>query len=484
MAKRYPANVALSEANGIQIRYTELSSRATTVAAELSARGIGRGHSVAILQKKSIDNVICILATLHCGATVVPLDPSLPAERVRFLLRDLDPEAFICDHVLYPSELPCDTENAAPLPGLESCGITIFPINERADQARAYILYTSGSTGNPKGVCISHAAAQSFSTWGIKTFSPGEKTQVASIAPFHFDLSIFDIYCTLCTGGTLHLFDHETVRNPRMMSKLLSENKISLMYATPSFYMTLMQFGTMEKYDWSHVGQVLFAGEIFPVKHLHALMKTWSDAKYYNLYGPTETNVCTWYEVRAIDEQRTTPYPIGVPCEGILHEISEEQELLIGGAHVADGYHNREELTQEKFFTRNNMRWFCTGDLVKTDEAGQLVYTGRKDRMIKRRGFRVEPAEVEQALQRHPDIMESAVIPALDSEGMTLLIAYIVLNGQTQADVGSIKIFLASILPEYMLPDRIISREILPKNPNGKTDYTALKQSYVNSFTG
>lgn len=477
IAQRYKDNTALVETNGSTFSYFELATRALSISNILRSLNIQTGHKVALLQYKSCEHIANILAILSCDAVVVPLDPSLPAERIAQILHDLHPNFIIADNeIIAASRIHISTQSTRVSLTDKS---TLVHVHEDACSFEnlAYILFTSGSTGSPKGVCIPHTAIESFINWASVTVPLISTDRVASIAPAHFDLSLYDIFATLTSGATLYLHDVVEIKNARQITKMLGENKITSIYATPSFLMAVLQFGKPDHYDWSAIRQVLFAGEIFPVKHLHELMAKWTNARYFNLYGPTETNVCAWYEVAHADNLREKPYPIGQLCAGLHSEITAEGELIIGGPHVALGYLNSEDLTSAKFFNRDGQRWFRTGDIVTSDEQGMLLYSGRVDRMMKRRGFRIEPIEIEIALQRHAEILASAVTSNITAEGEIQIIAWIVCRAPYKPDVIALKSFLAEILADYMIPDRIIAMESFPKTTSGKTDYTKLKQS-------
>lgn len=469
--------IALAETNGKKISYSELEARVEALTITLKSANIEKGHIVAVLQKKSCEHIACLLSILRCDATVVPIDPLLPTERVHQILRDLHPDFIISNPALLPLEYLKANEIIQQLSASDETHIVSIRPLPRLPSYPAYILFTSGSTGTPKGVCISHEAINSFVNWGSKEFSVSTTDRVASIAPTHFDLSIFDIYVTLTSGATLYLYDSEDVKNARLMTKMISDDLITSIYATPSFYMCIPQFGKPEKYSWQSIRQVMFAGEVFPVKHLHALMQLWSNARFYNLYGPTETNVCTWHEISCIDNNRTEPYPIGKLCDGLHSKISEEGELNIGGAHVAEGYFNSPQLTAAKFFEQNGMRWYRTGDTVRMNSEGNLEYTGRIDRQIKRRGYRIEPLEVEIALQRYSKIIEAAVTTGIGADKETMMLAFVLCTPTQSLDTNDVKTFLFTILPEYMVPDRIYIKQSLPKTSNGKIDYAALQHS-------
>lgn len=477
----YSDRAALVDSQGNSISYKQLWKRIDLLVDFLRSRGISERSRIALLQHKTFESVISILASRTLDATYVPIDAGLPSSRIRSIIEDCDPDVLICDPKLFPSEIPCQLEMCSSVSGMENTAFTFLSANHGRDSKLAYILYTSGSTGTPKGVCVSESAADAFVQWGITTFGITAGDNVSSIAPFHFDLSVFDLFVTLSQGATLHLFRAEEIQNVRAMAEQLAAKKISVIYSTPTFFSTLLLYGKAEKLNWSSLRTVLFAGEVFPVKTLHQLMSLWNSARFFNLYGPTETNVCTYVEIIK-DETRTTPYPIGLPCNHHEIEITEKGELLVGGAHVANGYLNRPELTESRFFTRENIRWFHTGDQVEKDSIGNLIYKGRLDRMVKRRGYRIELGEIEMALTQHPAITAAVIIPMTLPAGTLNLIAVVSTTTGKEIDLMEIKSFLITLIPDYMLPDAVKTIDSFPKTGSGKADYLKLQQEVVSSF--
>ena len=455
---------------------------------------MGPGDRVAVYAPKSPATVAAIFGILESGAAYVPVDASAPAARGGYVVTDCGVAAVIADADLLAgmrdacgADLP-ELEPWEKAPGGRPFVIARGPGGERAGDPTdplAYILYTSGSTGKPKGVVHTHRSALSFVEWSAATFGLSSGGRFSSHAPFHFDLSIFDLYVSLLHGGEIVLFGDEIAKQPTAMAEAIAEREISVWYSTPSVLRLLVEFGQLERYDWSALELVLFAGEVFPIKHLRAIQAAWPAPRYFNLYGPTETNVCTYFEIPAeVPADREDPYPIGKVCEndrGLVVDESdrpvargEEGELLIAGGTVMRGYWNLPERSARAFHVdESGERWYRTGDLVREEARGDLIFVGRRDRMVKRRGYRVELGEIESALYRHPDVAEAAVV-ALPSEDGVRIEAFVSRTDGGKGSIIEMKTFCSKEIPLYMIPDRFVFRPALPKTSTDKIDYQAL----------
>jgi acyl-coenzyme A synthetase/AMP-(fatty) acid ligase len=254
-------------------------------------------------------------------------------------------------------------------------------------------------------------------------------------------------------------------------------------YSVPSILALMAQYGKMERHDYSALRAVLFAGEVFPLPHLRRLRQYWPAPRYFNLYGPTETNVCTWYQLPAeIPAERSEPFPIGAPCSNARARVVDaegndvpsggEGELCIAGDGVMQGYWHLPEATERAFL--GGECWYRTGDLVVDDGSGNYLYRGRRDRMVKRRGYRIELGEIESGLYRHPGVREAAALATRGAEGEVVIVAHLALGEGEAASVIAFKRFALTVLPAYMVPDRYVFQPELPKTSTGKVDYQLL----------
>lgn len=480
-----PDRIAVEGPDEASVSYKEFAGTVAKIAELLQAHGIGNGDRVGIYAHKSINTVAAIFGIMTAGAAYVPVDPDAPIRRNAYIFSDCQVKAVWVEERLLPT-----LQDAFPEAQIGStlridnvCGICLqeiqFPHTVRSDDNLAYILYTSGSTGQPKGVMISHENALSFVDWCSDTFHPLADDRFSSHAPFHFDLSILDVFLSVKHGATLVLIDEVTAKQPAPLAAFIAGRRISVWYSAPSILSMMTQFGCMETHNFDALRLVFFAGEVFPVKYLRSLKQVWRQAKYFNLYGPTETNVCTYYEIPVeIPLDRNEPYPIGKSCSHVecrmLNGEDGSGELIVRGASVMNGYWRLPERSAKSYHIDDKgAAWYKTGDLVQIDAAGDFVFLGRLDRMVKRRGYRIELGEIEAALYRHPAILEAAVVAESVDEEL-IITAFISTSAEERLSLIKLKQFCADHLPLYMMPDRFNYLEGLPKTSTGKIDYQQL----------
>lgn len=503
-AARHPARTAVVEPGCGAVTYRELDALSARLRDHLRALGVRPGDRVGLWLAKSIDAVAALLGILRAGAAYVPVDPDAPPARNAFILhncavRALVMEARFEDKLLSefvalgtaPPRLLLEGTGAGAslaraLEGAETAAAA--EDTQTPADALAYILYTSGSTGKPKGVMLSHENAISFVDWCSDVFQPGPEDRFSSHAPFHFDLSILDIHVALKHGAALVLVPEERGKDALHLARLIAAEGITIWYSAPSILSLMAQFGDLPAQDCSALRLMLFAGEVFPVKHLRRLTEQLPRPRYFNLYGPTETNVCTYYEVvPPVPPERGVPYPIGRVCEHLRGRVvdehnaavrpGEEGELCITGRGVMQGYWSLPEHTARGFLVdADGTRWYRTGDIVVEEPDGNLIYRGRRDRMVKRRGYRVELGEIEAGLYQHPLVKEAAVVALPDAEAGVRITAFLSGKEARKASLIELKRFCAEHLPLYMIPDRFEWLEALPKTSTDKTDYQRLKE--------
>jgi amino acid adenylation domain-containing protein len=504
-ASTYPQNIAVTDPQYGSINYEKLDSISDLVATELIQHGVTTNHRVGLWMSKSVATVSAIFGILKCGAAYVPTDASGPPERNSFIFQDCSVTALLIERTLLPRlelGMAADVyeikQSIAPLCelGIDIVLVTLSgsqehqPVmSEGAGSILAYILYTSGSTGVPKGVAHTHSSAISFIDWCSQEFSPVDSDRFSSHAPFHFDLSILDIYVPIKHGACIYLIPESLGKQPAQLAEYIASCRLTYWYSTPSILRMLTEFGELQNYDFSGLKNVFFAGEVYPIKQLQQLCKIWQGPAYYNLYGPTETNVCTYYKLTSEDmNSRDNPVPIGKVCSADIALICDAQnqpvknnepgELCITGGSVMTSYWNAPEKTKEVFYIdAQGQHWYKTGDIVVRDENADLVYMGRQDRMVKKRGFRVELGEIESVLYRNSDISEAAVIAISDDNGELLIYAILSpKNPDVKLSVIKLKQYCSQNLPYYMVPDRFKFLPHLPKTSTDKIDYQAIKE--------
>ena len=488
------------------ITYRELDQLSNQVAQLLIANGVVRGDRVGIYLQKSPGAIAAIFGIMKTGACYVPVDANAPGMRLQEIGRQCEFRALITSSVLYQKldgsfhqncrmnailfvdQAP---EKAPPIPVFTFADDLSRQPNHDPEVAAidndlAYILFTSGSTGVPKGVMLSHLNAVTFVNWGFETFGVTPQDRLSQHAPFNFDLSVFDIYVAIKAGAAISLVPEGLSVFPLQLAKFIQDQKISIWYSVPMVLTLLHQRGKLEERDFSALRWVLFAGEVFPTKHLRALMEKLPGKRYANLYGPTETNVCAWYEVESLAPDQTAPIPIGKACantdlipinaEGKRVVTTNEEGLLYArGSTVMQGYYGRPEATAacfiaDPFAIGREEKLYCTGDWVTLDEKGNYLFVGRKDHMIKTRGYRVELGEIEAVMVAHPAVDEAVALPIPDEAIGNTIHAVVTLADSRTLDVTQLKQHCAEKLPAYMVPEKIEFRAALPRTDNGKID--------------
>jgi L-proline---[L-prolyl-carrier protein] ligase len=506
--------------DGCLLTYQELDRLSNKVARALLGLGVAPGDRVGILAPKSAAAVIGLYGTLKAGACYVPLDPKAPAGRLSHIVRDSGAIVIVADEAR--TSLAVSLADAAPgRPGAVVVGVPGMPEPAAAASAPAqgaamvpwtavaaesaeplaeelaietdlaYILYTSGSTGTPKGVMISHRNSLTFVDWAATAAGLGEQDRVCSPAPLTFDLSVFDIFATCRAAACLTVLPEGAATFPVSIARFLANAKISVWYSVPSVLTLLANYGNLQQSDLSELRVVVFAGEVFPPKHLARLMAELPHPRYLNWYGPTETNVCTAFEVPA-GWADTRPVPIGKACANTevfavtsesrrVSRPGEEGELYVRGPSLMCGYWGQRAKTSE-VLVRNPFRAeydefvYRTGDLVTLEPDGNYAYLGRRDSMVKVRGYRVELGEVEATLYRHPDIREAAVLPVPDELLGSRLRAVVTADDASNLTRENVLDHCRRWLPGYMVPDIVEFREQMPRTSTGKVDRAGLAQ--------
>lgn len=479
-------------ATGERVSYGELDLLADRVAGILWALGLRHGQVAAMFHDKSPAAFAAMLACLRLGIIYTNLDPDSPWERLHKILGACQPSVIINAF----QEMPFGTE-------LEAGGFR-STLNLREMQASeydplpdyraigggspAYIMFTSGSTGMPKGAVMSHANLLWFIGWARERFAITPDDILTNVNPIYFDNSVFDFYSAIFSGASLVPVTAEQVQDTRLLVRLVNEAACTLWFSVPSLLVYLLTTRALAASDFPALRKIIFGGEGFPKTKLRQLYDMFgARAELENVYGPTEcTCICSAYTVSAADFQDMQNLaPLGFLAQNFDFEIlplnetdPDFGELFLRGPQVGLGYYNDPERTANAFIQNPSHSLYadlgyCTGDLVRKDTSGRLHFKGRADFQIKHMGYRIELEEIEAALNTLPDVKECAVIYQKLGEGLGQIIAFAATGLPVTPEELLHKV--TGIVPRYMVPRRVIVMDSLPKNANGKIDRVALQ---------
>ncbi|WP_020481174.1 amino acid adenylation domain-containing protein [Methylomonas sp. MK1] len=457
-----PDALALQEQDR-QVSYGQLLQQAQSIAAALQAKGIQPGQPVAIHLDRGIDAAIVLFGVLLAGACYVPLDLKNPAPRLSFIVTDAQVRAVL-------------GSNSAPDWLDENLWLDIASVSEAVPEpveipteSLAAILYTSGSTGQPRGVALSHRAISAFASWAADLLKLTAADRIASSAPFFFDLSTFDLYAVLGAGASLHFVPAGLTMAPARLSTWLSDQAISGWYTVPSLLAFLTYKGNLAQTPLAALRFLIFAGEVFPTPALIDMAASLPQTALYNFFGPTETNVCCYWPVARESLVAEQSIPIGLPAAGCeLHIDAETGELWVRGPTLATGYWRDGRV--QSFMNADG--WYATGDRASLEQK-EYRFHGRLGRMLKCSGYRVEPAEIEAVVNAIPGVKACAVIGIDDpTAGQRPGLAVVLEPDMSIAEISKL---LSRQLPVYMQPSRYLVLEELPRLANGKLDFQQLR---------
>lgn len=493
--RRFPDKTAFIDSNRTS-SFGETYKNARRIATRLTEFGTKR--PIAIFIDKSCNCIDCMLAALYAGDFYTVIDVKSPKDRVESILKTLKNAVIITDHhsielaeefeseyeiVRYEEAVTSEVDTAAL--GVIRAGMIDLDI--------AYILFTSGSTGAPKGTVINHRSLISYVDWVTEEFGFDENTVFGSQTPLYFSMSVTDFYSTIKCGCTYNIIPKTLFSFPINMVNYLNDNKINTIYWVPTALSILSNWKVFDVQKPVYLNTVLFAGEVMPTKQLNYWIKSLDGVRFANLFGPTEaTDICTFYVVDR-EFSDTESLPIGKHCDNcnvfILKEdgteacVDEEGELYVRSSFVASGYYDNPEKTKSAFVQNPLNPYYPeivykTGDLVKMNDRGEILYISRIDFQIKRSGYRIELGEIEAAANGHDKIKGCACVYDKDSE--KILLFY---EGK-KSDKDSVYDQVRNNVPVYMLPDEVIRIKELPKNANGKIDRIQLLKIYQNENNG
>ena len=480
-ALKFPNKIAFVEGQK-SISYKNFNKITSAVASKILEFLIKK-EPILIILPKGIDALISMFGVAKSGNFYSIIDEKMPSERVEKIIAKLRPKLIITSKELYFDY---------GIPAIFSDDFATFSINQTAlntvniiDTDLLYVLFTSGSTGEPKGVAITHKSVVDYTFWVCETFNFTENEILLNQAPFYFDNSVLDIYGSLVSGACLHIIPNSLFAFPKKVCEYIEQNNINTIFWVPSVLIYFANTNATALLINSALKKVLFCGEVMPNKQLNIWRKTLANALYANLYGPTEiTDVCSYYVVNR-DFSDDEPLPIGRACKNTEllvfddemrlitpDEIYHKGELYIRGTGLSVGYYNDPEKTQNAFIQNPlqnayTEKIYKTGDIVAYNEYGELICYGRSDSQIKLNGHRIELGEIETALNAHENIRRSACV-FKDNEIITFY--------ESNKELDCLKDFLEVKIPAYMIPRKFFHIKELPQNPNGKIDRKALKQ--------
>lgn len=479
--KEYGEKVAFSDSSK-EVTYNEVVSTAKAIGSSLHQ--YAAGGAVAVYVPKSVETLIAFLGVVYSGCFYVPIDTEMPMDRVQLILDTISPKVVIVDEG--NMDVDFGKYNYLKKGYLE---LSTSMINENylqdvrkkmIDTDPVYALFTSGSTGVPKGVIVSHRSVIIYAKWILKTFDITSETIFGNQTPFYFSMSVLDIYATIASGATLHIIPKRAFTFVAELADCMNERRINTIYWVPSALCIVSKFKILEKIGFHYLRKVLFAGEVMPTKQLNCWRRNLPDAIYANLFGPTEITDIGIYYILDREFADDEPIPIGRTCDNmsilvidedrnLITDPNVEGELYYRGSYLALGYYRNPEKTEEAF-VQNPLHndypeiVYKSGDLVKYNEYGELVYISRKDFQIKHMGYRIELGEIENALNALEGIDRCAVIYDSNEDN---IVAYFESKKQ---DNAAIEVHLKEKLPIYMIPNKIIKERNIPTNENGKID--------------
>lgn len=487
-AEKYPDHLAFVD-NRLSLTYKDVQEEAKRVAFALAMGGFFK-KPVAVLMEKGGRAIVAFLGIALSGNYYTVIDNKMPVNRINKILETFNPSVILTDkrnekkarelfaHVLVYEDL---IEKVLREEGKK---IVADAESRIIDTDILYVLFTSGSTGIPKGVIITHRSVIDYTEWASETFLFSHEDVFGNQAPLYFDNSVLDIFSTIKNGATLHVIPQMLYAFPIRLLEYIRDKKINTIFWVPTILSRVADLELLDKCDISCLKRVLFAGEVMPARQLNTWIRRLPDAVFANLYGPTEITVdCTYYIVdRIIRDDESVP--IGKACKNtdilVLNDknelvgIEEKGELCVRGSSLSLGYYNNPEKTDE-VFVQNPLNHFYreliyrTGDIVHYNNRGEIIYDGRRDSQIKHTGHRIELGEIDTAVMGNPMVQRSCCLHKPQND--KLILFYV-------GDIGedALRKYLAEIIPEYMIPNQFIRLSQMPLNMNGKIDRIKLNE--------
>lgn len=512
-AKQYPEQEAVIYKSNA-ITYRQLDILSNQLAWVLRETGIEKGDRVGICLKKSIEEIVAIYGILKVGATYVPIEPSDPVQRIAFFIENCGIKALVTTEktianiykefpqlsqylqwvILTDIKATEDKEKFLPIKIVTWQEVLRshshpLPTPDLIDCDLANITYTSGSTGQPKGVMVTHRSILNFAScfYHSLEIQPGER--ISHQLSSYFAASVVDIFTSIQAGATIVIVPPELPIFPIELADFIEGQQINIWFSVPSLLTQLILRGNLQQHQFPDLRKILFAGEVFPIQYLRQLIKMIPHVQYCNNYGSAETGARTYYLFKDISPDMTS-VPIGKACANTELFVVNEQneiasfgevgELYARGSSLMKGYWGNHQKTKEVLVSYTvhphlgEEIVFRTGDLVKQDAEGNYIYVGRRNHIIKSRGYRIELGEIEKVIQNHPEVAEVAVIAIPDDEIGNQLKAVVVAKLGSQLKPSDLQYYCTQYIPKYMIPESVEFRYKIPKTSTGKVDRVLL----------
>ena len=509
-----PSKVAVTD--GLtSLSYGDLAIQSNRLARCLIHYGVPRSGHVILCMKRSVQNIVAMMGVLKADAVYIPIEARTPTRRRSQIIRDCQPHAIICDDKIFQTILSDESSSNLPpvivLSGSEkltqpaqnisvitSDQLDVFdssPQNyKNTDDDVACILYTSGSTGNPKGVMITHHNIDAYIAWAVDRIGIKENDKILCTAPLYFDMSLFDVYCSLRVGATLCIATERLLLFPRKLVEFAEAEKVTVWKGISSLLVYLARTGAISSDRLPTLRTILFSGEALHTKYLIEWMRTFPEKTFYNAFGPTEaTGISMYYRVGRIPASADERIPIGKPCENTEVFLLDENnkpvppgkagELCIKGVCVTKGYLNDPAKTKRVFIANSlnpgrGERIYLSGDYACLRPDGNYEFIGRRDDQVKFMGYRIELSDIEQTLVSIDKVRDAgAILAELVRVNLKELVAYVEIDNHMS--LASIMRELKKRLPHYMVPKQLHPIERIPRTDRGKIDRTALLTYHI-----
>jgi amino acid adenylation domain-containing protein len=497
-ADRQPDRLAFKGLGG-ERTYADLHKETDQVAQTLRALGLNKGDRVGVFLNRCLSSPIAVYGILKAGGVFVPMDPSAPPSRNAFVARDVGMRFMMTDDqqrfVLRKFEFSSTPIEAVIGLTQQPAEVHSVPWSDVRDNAfcntweevteddLAYIMYTSGSTGQPKGIMHTHRSGMSYARLSSQLYNVKPDDVIANHSPLHFDISTFGYLSSMLAGATTILCSDAHIKMPTSLAQLIQDEGVTIWYSVPLALIQMKDTGVLPELDWSKLRWIKFGGEPFPPSYIRDIMPHTPNATWANIYGPAEVNQCSYFHFTAPPEE-DQPIPLGHIWDETQALILDDEDevivddtpgaLVISSSTRMKGYWKNEDLTEKSLFEKDGKTYYRTGDLVSFETDGLYHFHGRKDRQVKIRGYHVELEEVELALEQHASVRNASAFPREDEDGTRFIAAAIEPAGDDIA-LEEVRRHIKFKLPAYAQPRIILIINALPRTSAGKVDYKALQ---------